>query len=371
MNELHYLDNASTTRVSAGAAAAVLYAMETAYGNPSSVHKMGIEAEGLVETARERVAKALGCAGDEIYFTSGGTEADNFALIRGAESLARKGRHIITTSAEHPAVLNTAKYLETKGFEVNYLRSTRTGSISLEELESLIRPDTALLSMMLINNETGTLLPVDKAAKLFKEKNPEGLVHTDAVQAFMKYKFTPAELGADMLSLSSHKIHGPKGVGALYIKKGVNLPPYMFGGGQQKGMRPGTEAVGGISGFGVAAQEAAGGMDMNIGLIGQLRGRLLEGLEKLSGVTVIAAGNSIVNFSVPKYPSEVLIRMLESRNIYVSSGSACAKGKDSHVLDAMHIDKRLIRSAVRVSFSSQNDAGDVDALLSAIEEIIL
>lgn len=369
MMELHYLDNAATTRVSPAAAEAVMRAMTEVYGNPSSVHRLGIEAEIAVRSARESVANALGCEPEEVLFTSGGTESNNLALFRGAEAQRRHGRHIITTAFEHPSVLECAKRLEQSGWELNYLRPTHDGGISLAELESLIRPDTVMLSMMLVCNETGARLPVEEAAKLLKSKNPHALMHVDAVQAFGKMRFSPKKLGADMLSITAHKVHGPKGVGALYIRSGLAITPLIFGGGQEKGLRSGTEAVPAVAGFGVAAEEAAQSLEKTRGMIDELRTRTLGGIEMIDGVKLITSGEGIVSVAVPRYPSEVAIRLLENRSVFLSGGSACAKGRESHVLAAMRVDPKLVKSALRISFSRMNTPEDVDALLAALSEI--
>lgn len=366
---MHYLDNASTTKVTLSAANAVMNAMVNQFGNPSSVHSMGIEAEGIVSKARKELSSALGCKSEEVFFTSGGTESDNLAIIQGAELLKRKGRHIVTTAIEHPAVTNAVKYLGDNGYEVTFLPPDRDGSISLEAVENVVRPDTILFSMMLCNNETGAIQPVAEAVELFKAKNPDGLFHTDAVQAFMKHSFDVKSLGVDLLSVSSHKIHGPKGAGALYVRNGVRLKPISHGGGQESGLRSGTEAVPAIAGFGEAVREAHGDLQNNISTIARLRDRLIEGLARIPKIELIAAGGAIVTLAVPKYPTEVIIRLLESRDIFVSGGSACSRGKNSPVLEAMKVQPNLIRSSVRISFSWHNNEEDVDALLVALEEL--
>jgi len=367
---IHYLDNASTTAVCAEAVSASVHMMTEVYGNPSSVHKMGIEAENAVTTARFSVSKALGCASGEVLFTSGGTESDNMAIIRGAELRQRFGRHIITSETEHAAVLNAAKFLAERGFDVTYLKPTANGGISLDELESAIRPDTILVSLMLTNNETGAENPVAEASRLFKAKNPKGIFHTDAVQAFMKKKIQVSKLGVDLLSVSAHKIHGPKGAGALYVKGGLLLKPLIVGGGQERGFRSGTEATPAIVGFGAAVEAALAHIEEHAEKVEALRQRLLSGLKTIDSVTVTASGGTIVTFSAPRYPAEVLIRLLESRNIFVSGGSACNRGGESHVLKAMGLDSKLIKSSVRTSLSHTNDGTDVDALISALREIL-
>jgi len=366
---MHYLDNASTTKVTESAATAVLNAMINQFGNPSSVHSLGIEAEGIVERARSEIAKSLGCKPEEIIFTSGGTEADNLAVIRGAELLKRRGRHIITTEIEHSAVTNAAKYLEENGFEVTYLAPAKDGAVAIADIEKAIRPDTILLSMMLANNETGVLQPVVEASRLLKAKNPFALVHSDAVQGYLKRRFTVNSLGVDMLSISAHKIHGPKGAGALYIRNGIKLKPMTHGGGQESGLRSGTEAVPAIAGFGEAVKEAFSTLPDNISYVDKLREMLQEGLKNLPGVTEIASGGSIINIAVPKYPTEVIIRMLESRQIYVSGGSACSRGKKSRILEAMRVPQNLLKSSIRISLSWPNSEDDIHALLEALKQI--
>jgi cysteine desulfurase len=366
---MHYLDNAATTKVTESAANAVMNAMTRQFGNPSSVHSLGIEAEGIVDRARGEIARSFGCKPEEICFTSGGTEADNLALIKGAELLRRRGKHIITTAVEHSAVSNAAKYMEENGFEVTYLTPGKEGAISLDELEREIRPDTVLVSMMLVNNETGVLQPVTDAVKLFKSKNPDGLFHTDAVQAYMKRQFSVNSLGVDLLTVSSHKIHGPKGAGALYIRNGLKLKPIVHGGGQEFGLRSGTEAVPAIAGFGEAVREAYPVIAENIAHVDKLRQSLIDGLQSISGVSPIASGGAIVNIAVPKYPTEVIIRMLESRGIFVSGGSACSRGKKSRILEAMKVPQNLLKSSIRISLSWHNSEEDIDTLLSALNEI--
>lgn len=366
---IHYLDNASTTKVSGQAAAAVLDAMTNRFGNPSSVHAMGVESEGMIRLAREAIATSISCKPEELLFTSGGTEADNLALIRGAESLRRKGRHIISTSVEHPAVSAPLRKLLSEGYEVSLLEPDSDGRISVDALSSLLREDTVLLSMMLVNNETGVRMPVQEAAKLFKAMVPHGLVHTDAIQGYLKMPISVRELGVDLLSLSAHKVHGPKGCGALYIRDGVRLKPLLEGGGQERGLRSGTEAVQNIAGFGAAVKEGHAALHENLDAINRLRMLLCEGIRDLPRIRLIAANGAIVNFALLGLPSEVAIRKLQDRNIFVSAGSACARGKPSRVLKAMRMPMDWIRSSIRVSFSWTNTKDDVDALLAALKEV--
>ena len=328
---MHYLDNASTTKVTRSAADAVMDAMVSRFGNPSSVHSLGIEAEGIVTRARKELADALGCKPQEVYFTSGGTESDNLAIIQGAELMKRKGRHIVTTAIEHPAVINAVKYLGNNGYEITVLPPDRDGTVPLEALEQALRHDTILVSMMLSNNETGALQPVAEAVKLLRQKNPDGLFHTDAVQAFMKCSLDVRALGADLVSVSSHKIHGPKGAGALYVRSGVKLKPLSHGGNQESGLRSGTEAVPAIAGFGEAVREARENLPANIAKIDSMRERLLTGLARLPKTELIAAGGAIVVVAVPKYPTEVIIRLLDSRNIFVSAARLAHAAKSASV----------------------------------------
>lgn len=367
--DIHYLDNAATTRVSPAAAAAVLDAMTENFGNPSSVHSVGINAEQTLRRARESVARLMGCEPSELLFTSGGTESNNMALFRGMDAQRRYGKHLITTLLEHPSVLECAKKLEQSGFEVTYLKPDPEGNISLDELERSVRPDTVLLSMMLVCNETGARLPVEDAARILRRRAPHALVHVDAVQAFGKLRFSPKKLGADLVSVTAHKLHGPKGVGALYIRSGLRLSPLVYGGGQERNLRSGTEPVPAIAGFGVACDEAYAALDDTAAKLELLRERTLAGVADIDGVSVIASGEAIVTLALAKYPSEVAIRLLESRGVFVSGGSACAKGHESHVLAAMHVDPKLIKSAIRVSFSRTSTEADADALISALREI--
>lgn len=367
--DIHYLDNAATTRVSPAAAAAVLDAMTENFGNPSSVHSLGIDAERMLRAGRESVARLMGCEPSELLFTSGGTESNNTALFRGMDANRRVGKHLITTLLEHPSVLECAKKLEQSGFEVTYLKPDSNGSISLDELERSVRPDTAMLSMMLVCNETGARLPVEDAARILRRKSPDALVHVDAVQAFGKLRFSPKKLGADLVSVTAHKLHGPKGVGALHVRSGLRLTPLIYGGGQERTLRSGTEPVPAIAGFGVACDEAFGSLDDTTAELDKLRNRTLTSLAAIDGVRVIASGEAIISLALAKYPSEVTIRLLESRGVFVSGGSACAKGHESHVLAAMHVDPKLIKSAIRVSFSRTNTEADVDALIAALREI--
>ena len=357
-----YLDNAATTRVCPAAADAAYKAMTQVYGNPSSTHRMGREAKKLLDTSRARVAKALGCKSEELFFTSCGSEGDNWAIIRGAEYASRHGRHIISSLAEHSAVLKSLAYLESHGFEVTYLSPAPDGSVRTEDVLAALRPDTCLVTLMLVNNETGGVTDIAAIARAVKEQNPRTLVHTDAVQAFMKLPFSAEKLGADLVTISGHKIHAPKGVGALYIRKGLNLPPYILGGLQENSRRAGTEALPQIAAFGAAAEEARLGFPEDSRRLAQLRAHAVERLTgENPGLLVIGGGAShILSLSLPGYRSEVLMNYLESKDIFVSKSSACKKGGRSHVLEAMKLKSQVIDGAIRVSFSRFTTMEEVD-----------
>ena len=364
-----YLDNGATTRVCPQAAQAALEAMTEQYGNPSSRYPLGREAARRLKEQRGQVAAALGCAPEEIFFTSCGTEGDNWA-IRGAVELGRrKGKHIITTAFEHAAVLEPCKALEREGYEVTWLRPDRTGHISIEDLTAALRPDTVLVSMMLVNNELGTIQPVAEAARAIRAAGSPALLHTDAVQAFLKIPFTPKTLGVDLLTISGHKVRAPKGVGALYIRRGLRFPPLMLGGGQEEGMRPGTEATAQTAAF--AAACAVGKAEMNSYTI-RMKELKEYALDSLLGAIPelkrVGEGEAphILCLTLPGYKSEVLVRVLGDMGVCVSAGSACHRGKPSHVFAAMGLPKNEMDGAFRVSFSPDSTREDVDGLREAL-----
>ena len=364
-----YLDNAATTRVCPQAAQAALEAMTEQYGNPSSRYPLGREAARRLKEQRGQVAAALGCAPEEIFFTSCGTEGDNWA-IRGAVELGRrKGKHIITTAFEHAAVLEPCKALEREGYEVTWLRPDRTGHISIEDLTAALRPDTVLVSMMLVNNELGTIQPVAEAARAIRAAGSPALLHTDAVQAFLKIPFTPKALGVDLLTISGHKVRAPKGVGALYIRRGLRFPPLMLGGGQEEGMRPGTEATAQTAAF--AAACAVGKAEMNSYTI-RMKELKEYALDSLLGAIPelkrVGEGEAphILCLTLPGYKSEVLVRVLGDMGVCVSAGSACHRGRPSHVFAAMGLPKNEMDGAFRVSFSPDSTREDVDGLREAL-----
>ena len=361
----HYLDNAATTPVRPEAAQAALEAMTEGWGNPSSQYVLGRQAADRVKGWRGELAKALGCGPEELCFTSCGSESDNWAILGALEINRRKGRHIVTTAVEHAAVLEPLKALERQGYEVTYLQPDHAGHIDPAQVTGALRPDTALVSMMLVNNELGTVLPVKETARALRGAGSSALLHCDAVQGFLKVPFTPAELGVDLLSVSGHKVHAPKGIGAIWIKKGVRVRPLWYGSGQEGGLHPGTENTPGACAFATAARELWEKRDENMAHYQALRDRLLCGLEKIPGACINSGRYSapyIVNFSLPGIRSEVMIHYLEQQGISVSSGSACSKGAKSHVLTAMGLDPRRVDSAIRVSFCRDNTAEEVDTL---------
>lgn len=369
MNEV-YLDNSSTTRVCGPAAAKVMELMTENYGNPSSLHTLGFRAEQALTAARRSVAAALGAKEEELFFTSGGTESNNMAIFGAAYARKRLGKHIVTTQIEHPSVMNAVRELEQAGWEVTWLRPDGTGHISPEQVLEAVRPDTVLVSMMAVNNEVGTILPVEAAAHAIAAKKAPALLHVDAVQAFGKLDCKPARQKIDLMSVSAHKIHGPKGVGALYVRKGVHLQPHSYGGGQERGLRPGTEALPLIGGFGAAVEELprpTEALEHAAALCGACR----EKLTALPGLAFHSPEDAlpyIVNFSAGAVRAETMLHFLAERGVYVSSGSACSKGKQSPVLEAMQLPKERIQSALRVSFSRFNTLEDVDALADGVRE---
>ena len=359
-----YLDNAATTQVCPEAVQAALDAMTVHYGNPSSTHKAGREAKKLLDAARGQVAAALVCAPEEIYFTSCGSESDNWAIIRGAEYNARHGKHILSSAVEHSAVLKTLDYLEKQGFTVTRLAPQPDGSITLEDVLAALRPDTCLISLMMVQNETGAVTDIAGIANAVKKQNPNTLIHTDAVQAFLKIPFSAKTLGADLISISGHKIHAPKGIGALYIRDGLKLKPFIVGGAQENGRRAGTEALPQIAAFGAACEEAARDLSGNIERMSALKKQIVERLsaEIPEFCYIDTAAPHILNLSLPGWRSEVLMNFLEAREVYVSKSSACKKGARSHVLEAIGQSAEVIDGAIRVGLSRFTTERDIDAL---------
>lgn len=365
-----YLDNAATTRVWPEVAQAAAEAMTEGYFNPSSRYPEATKAAKALEAHRSAVAKALGCSPKEVFFTSCGTESDNWALRCGVELNRRKGKHIITTAIEHHAVLEPLRALERQGYEVTYLKPNARGTIDLQDLEQALRQDTILVSMMLVNNELGTLLPVQEAAQLVRRSGAPALIHCDAVQAFLKVPFTPKELGVDLLSVSGHKIHAPKGIGALYIRSGLKLPPLILGGGQEGGLRSGTEPTAQIAAFAKACELGLQRRAEDIAHMQELKEYTLSRIAReVPQVTPVVLGDAphVLALTMEGYKSEVLVRVLGDRGICVSAGSACHRGKPSHVYAALELPKTRRDGAFRVSFCGDTTREEVDQLIDGLK----
>ncbi|MGI5976850.1 MAG: cysteine desulfurase family protein [Candidatus Limivicinus sp.] len=366
----HYLDNSATTRVCPEAAEAALAAMTETYGNPSSTHTKGREAKKLLDLSRGRVAKALGCRPEELIFTSCGSESDNWAIINGARLMKHKGKHIISSLVEHDAVRKSLEELEHQGFEVTRLAPDGSGAVSPESVRAALRDDTILVSLMLVNNETGAVTDISAVSKILKKAGSCALLHTDAVQAFMKLPFSAKTLGADMISVSGHKIHAPKGIGALYLRDGVKLRPYIMGGAQESGRRAGTEAMPQIAAFGAACEAAGKDLKGNIERMRGLKGRIIETLGAAIPEFCYIPSDAphILSISLPGWRSEVLMNFLEAKEIYVSKSSACKKGGRSHVLEAMGLSPEVIDGAIRIGLSRFTTEEDTDAFCKALKE---
>lgn len=372
-----YFDNSATTKVLDCVKDAVVDAMCVNYGNAAAKHRKGVEAENLIREAKKAIADTLKVQEKEILFTSGGTESNNTALIGTALANRRAGKHLITTGVEHPSIYNTMSFLEEMGFEVTYLPVDHLGHISLEDLEKAIREDTILVSVMYVNNEVGAVEPLEAISQCIKKKNPKTLFHVDAIQAYGKYKIRPKKQGIDLLSVSGHKIHAPKGVGFLYIRDGVKIRPILFGGGQQKGMRSGTENVPGCVGLGVAAREAYKDFDARIEKLYTLREHLIAGLKPLGGVTINGSEDrtnapQIVSASFEGVRSEVLLHALEDKGVYVSSGSACSSNHPgiSGTLKGIGVKKELLDSTIRFSLGDLNTEEEVDYAIGVLGELL-
>ncbi len=362
------MDNSATTGVCPSAIAEMTRLMETSYGNPSSLHSMGLEAEKAVSAARKAVADSIGKNEKTIYFTSGGTESDNTAIIGGAIRNSHGRKTVITSEVEHPAVLQSMKYLESQGFTIKYVKVNFDGVIDLSHLESLLSKDVVLVSIMHVNNETGAIMPIKDAYKMVKDFDRNIIFHSDMVQSYLKIPFEEV----DLASVSAHKVHGPKGVGALYIKEGINVNPLIFGGGQQKNMRPGTENVPGIAGFGEAVK--AFDREKSYAHVSEIKQVLTEKiLERIDNVTINGGESAIpyvLNMSFKGVKSEVLLHSLESAKIMVSSGSACSSNhpSPSHVLGAMGVKRELIDSSLRFSFSSYNSLEETEIVAETLRK---
>ena len=365
-----YLDNDARTRVCPEAAEAAMNAMVNDYGNPSSTHAKGRAAMKLVHNARKQVAAALGCESWELAFTSCGSESDNWALWSGAQYVSRKGGHVISSTVEHDAIRHALDELERRGYEVTRLTPGESGAVTPEQVRDALREDTIMVSLMLVNNETGAVTDIAAISRLLKKANPGALMHTDAVQGFLKVPFTAKSLGADLISISGHKIHAPKGIGALYIRKGVRLKPLIVGGAQEDGRRAGTENVPYICAFGEAVRIGHEHAALYQEQMRTLREETAARLERENpGLITIGGGAPhILSISLPGYRSEVLMNFLEARGIYVSRSSACKRGARSHVLEAMGLDSRVIDGAIRIGLSRYTTAEELDEFCRAIND---
>ena len=365
---MHYLDNSATTRVCPEAAQAALSAMTECFGNPSSTYTLGREAKKLLDKSRKQVSDALGCAPGELVFTSCGSESDNWAILGGAEAMKRRGKHVISSLVEHDAVRKSLDELEARGFEVTRLKPEKDGSVSPEAVLAALREDTVLVTLMLVNNETGGVTDIASVAKGLRARGSSALLHTDAVQGFLKVPFSAKSLDADLISVSGHKIHAPKGVGALYLRQGLRLKPFILGGGQEEGRRAGTEAMPQIAAFGEACRIGKAGMAENIRRMAALKQELLEelraGIPELGWVE--SAAPHILSVSLPGWRSEVLMNFLETREIYISKSSACKKGGRSHVLEAIGLDARAIDGALRIGLSRMSTEEDILVLVRGL-----
>lgn len=372
-----YLDNSATTRCSRAAADKMVLLLTEDFGNPSSLHMKGVIAEKYINEAKKKIARTLKCQEKEIVFTSGGTESNNLAIIGSAMANQRAGKHIITTQVEHASVANTMKFLEDNGFEITYLGVDHDGRISLEELKAAMRPDTILVSIMQVNNEIGAVMPVEEAGKLIKEINPSTLFHVDAIQSYGKLHISPKNMNCDLLSVSGHKIHGPKGSGFLYIKDKTKIKPIIYGGVQQKGMRSGTENVPAIAGLGVAAEEIYTDLDTKIEAMYALKSHFINEVTRIDGVTVNGLTDKtsaphIVSVSVQGVRAEVILHTLEDKNIYVSAGSACSSNKPavSATLKAIGLPKELLDSTVRFSFCVDTTIEEIDYAVKVMQDVV-
>lgn len=373
-----YLDNSATTKVFPEVAELMMKIMTEDYGNPSSMHNKGVDSEKYLKEAKATLSKILKVNEKELFFTSCGTESDNIALIGGAIANKRRGNHLITTRIEHPAILNTMKALEKEGFRVTYLNTDRYGLISLDELKEAICEDTILVSIMHVNNEIGSVQPVAEAGAIIKKMNPNILFHVDAVQSFGKLKIYPSKMNIDLLSVSAHKIHGPKGMGLLYINEKAKVSPILFGGGQQNDMRPGTENVPGIAALSLAAKMAYDNLDEDVERLYELKKKFIEGVTSIEDVTVNGVSETtlgaphVISVSVRDVRAEVMLHSLEDKGIYVSAGSACSTHKrtPSATLVSIGLDKGLLESTIRFSLSVMTTEDEIDEAVSAMKEII-
>ncbi|MGM9669784.1 MAG: cysteine desulfurase family protein [Faecousia sp.] len=368
-----YLDNSATTKPCPQAVEAMMRCLTENWANPSALYSFGIETAKQLRAARGQVAAAMGAEPDRVFFTSGGTEADNWAVYGTVKRLGKRGRHIVTTAVEHHAILNPMQDLQAQGYEITYLQPDHEGRVSPEDLKNALRPDTILVSVMMVNNESGAVMPIDRMAKLTHRLSPNALFHTDAVQGFLKVPFQAKTLGADLISVSSHKIHGPKGAGALYISPRLkSFPALLLGGGQENAYRSGTEGTPAIFGFAAACAAGAATFRGDISREKALLDLAIEKLCKLPGVVINGAHDAphILSLSIPGVPTQNTLNLLQDAGICVSAGSACAKGHRSHVLSAMGLSPEIIDGSFRVSLCRDNTEADIEALAAAVEGVI-
>ncbi len=366
-----YLDHAATTPVPKAVADAMYEVLSEQYGNPSAQYRLGLEMKKRVEGWRRTAASALGCEAGRLFFTSCGTEGDNWAIRAACWQNRRLGKHIVTTAVEHSAVLETCKWMERQGYEVAYLSPDRNGDISPEAVLDAVRPDTALVSVMLVNNELGNVYDVAAVAKGLAARNPQALLHTDAVQGFLKVPFTAKALGADFITVSGHKIGGPKGVGALYIGPRVKNPrPLLAGGGQEYGLRSGTEATAQIAGFAKAVELRTADLPGGLARMAEVKRYAIERLTAIPGLAIIGDGTAphILSVALTGYPSQNIVNDLDAQGICISAGSACHRGKPSHVIAALKLPKELAGSVVRLSFGPETSRADIDAAAAALQK---
>lgn len=372
-----YLDNSATTRCVEPVAELVSHLMTNSYGNPSSMHLKGVEAEKYIREAKETLGQLLKVSEKELFFTSGGTESNNLAIIGCAMANARRGKHLITTMVEHPSVSKPMKYLEEQGFRVTYLPVDEKGVVSLEALEEAICHDTILVSVMYVNNEVGAVMPIEEIARRIRRRKPDIIFHVDAVQAFGKYRIYPKKMGIDLLSVSGHKIHGPKGAGLLYVNEKIRIVPILFGGEQQRGLRSGTENVPGIAGLAKAAEICYTDFEEKTERLFGLKRRFVEGVSELPMVQVNGPCDEtgaphIVSVSFAGIRSEVLLHALEEKGIYASAGSACSAHKrtTSATLSAMRLNKNLLDSTLRFSFSTETTEEEIKYCIQVLSEVL-
>lgn len=367
-----YLDNCATTKVCPEAAEAVMKAMVEDYGNPSSLHRMGLRAERILTGTRKAAAALLGCDYGCIYLTGGATDSNNIAIQGAVRARARMGKTIVTTTVEHPSVGETVSMLEKSGYTVKRVAPRANGQFDPEDFLEAVDADTVLLTFMMVNNELGTILPYEKVVPALKKRFPDLLIHIDGVQGFTKLPFHPERLGVDLFSFSGHKLYAPKGIGGLYIRKGLRILPVEYGGGQEKAIRPGTEAVPAIAGLGAALTMIKAHQSEIMRNYRERQNQVRSLVKEIPGVVINSPENGcphIINLSVPGIPSEVMLHALEEKSVYVSSGSACSKGALSGVLKAFHLPDERIRSALRVSFSRETTGEEIEAFAQALKEV--